>query len=94
MRFWLNIPIGKGDNTYFFYIGGREYKARRLKDLYKAFPGQSAELKAYVKENQYTLEKAQQAFKVISYLKTLVNPSPSTYTVHQGRPFPGRPFFC
>lgn len=64
----------KGDNTYFFSIDGREYKARRLKDLYKAFPDQSADLKAFVKERQYTLEKAQQAFQVIAFLKTLVNP--------------------
>lgn len=64
----------KGDNTYFFSIDGREYKVRRLKDLYKAFPDQSADLKAFVKERQYTLEKAQQAFQVIAFLKTLVNP--------------------
>ena len=28
----------KNDNTYFFYADGAEYKAKRLKDLYTAFP--------------------------------------------------------
>lgn len=61
----------KGNNTYIFKIGGVQYKAQRLKDLYKAFPDQAPALKAYVKEKKYTLENAQQALQVISYLKQL-----------------------
>ena len=28
----------KGDNTYFFTLDGKQYKVKRLKDLYNAFP--------------------------------------------------------
>lgn len=62
----------KSDNTYFFTAGGKEYKAKRLKDLYKAFPEQAPQLKAYVKEKKFTMENAQQALAVISYLKGLL----------------------
>lgn len=62
----------KSDNTYFFTAGGQEYKAKRLKDLYKAFPEQAPQLKAYVKEKKFTMENAQQALAVISYLKGLL----------------------
>lgn len=61
----------KSDNTYFFKIAGQEYKAKRLKDLYKSFPDRADQLKAYVKEKKYTMENAQQALAVISYLKSL-----------------------
>lgn len=62
----------KGDNTYIFRIGDTEYTAKRLKDLYKAFPEQKEALKAYVKEKKYTMENAQEALNVISYLRGLV----------------------
>lgn len=61
----------KGNNTYLFKIGGVQYKAQRLKDLYKAFPDKAPALKAYVKEKKYTMENAQQAIQVITYLKQL-----------------------
>jgi len=63
----------KNDNTYFFYADGAEYKAKRLKDLYTAFPQQAPALKAYVKEKKYTMENAQEALTVIAYLKSLLN---------------------
>ena len=62
----------KNDNTYFFFADGKEYKAKRLKDLYAAFPQQTPALKAYVKEKKYTMENAQQALTVIAYLKSLL----------------------
>ncbi len=61
----------KNDNTYFFTLDGTEYKVKRLKDLYKAFPDKAPALKEYVKEKKYTMENAQQALSVIAYLKTL-----------------------
>ena len=61
----------KGDNTYFFTLDGTEYKVKRLKDLYKAFPDKAPALKEFVKEKKYTMENAQQALSVIAYLKTL-----------------------
>ena len=61
----------KNDNTYFFTLDGKEYKVKRLKDLYKAFPDKAPALKEYVKEKKYTMENAQQALTVIAYLKTL-----------------------
>lgn len=62
----------KADNTYFFSVDGQEYKVRRLKDLYKAFPDQAPALKAYAKEKKYTMENAQDALRVIGKLKELV----------------------
>ena len=61
----------KNDNTYFFSLDGVQYKVKRLKDLYKAFPDKAPALKAYVKEKKYTMENARQALTVIAYLKTL-----------------------
>ena len=61
----------KNDNTYFFSFDGAEYKVKRLKDLYKAFPDKAPALKASVKEKKYTMENARQALTVIAYLKTL-----------------------
>lgn len=62
----------RSDNTYFFSMNGQEYRVRRVNDLYRAFPAQSAQLKAFIKEHHYRMEKAQQALKVITYLKTLL----------------------
>lgn len=62
----------KGDNTYFFSIGGTEYKVKKLKDIYKAFPDVSKQLKAFVKANQLTMENAADAVLVIDHLRTLV----------------------
>lgn len=62
----------KNDNTYFFTVNGTEYKAKRVNDLYKAFPQQKAELKAYVKQKKYSMDNAQQALSVIMYLKGLI----------------------
>jgi len=59
-------------NTYFFFVGGREWKARRLKDLYKAFPDQAAALKSFAKEHRYRMENAQQALQIITYLQELL----------------------
>lgn len=67
----VEVWTRKNDNTYFFTVAGVEYKAKRLKDLYTAFPAQAPALKAYVKEKKYTMENAQQALSVIAYLKSL-----------------------
>ena len=68
----LDLWKMKGDNTYFFTIAGREYKAKRLQDLYKAFPSVSKELKAYAREGNLTLEKADDAARVIGHLVSLL----------------------
>lgn len=61
----------KNDNTYFFTIEGTEYKVKRLKDLYKAFPDKAPALKELVKKNKYTMENAQHAFQILAYLRSL-----------------------
>lgn len=63
----------RSDNTYFFRVNGKEYQARRLKDLYRAFPAQSATLKAFVKEHHYKMENAQQALQIIAHLQNLLH---------------------
>ena len=62
----------KGDNTYFFVLDGKEYKAKRLQDLYKQFPSVSKDLKSYARANNLTLEKADDAAKVIGQLVSLL----------------------
>lgn len=61
----------KNENTYFFRVGERECSARRLKDLYKAFPAQSARLKAYARENKLMMTNAEEAFLLIDRLRAL-----------------------
>lgn len=61
----------KSNNTYFFSIDGQEYKATRLKDLYKSFPQYTEPLKAYVKEHHYSMDNAQQAIQILSHLHLL-----------------------
>ncbi len=62
----------KGDNTYFFSIEGTEYKVKKLKDLYKAFPDAAKQLKSFAKSNQLTMENAADAVRIIDYLRTLL----------------------
>lgn len=62
----------RSSNTYFFRVNGKEYQARQVKDLYKAFPAQSARLKAFVRGHHYRMENAQQALQIISYLQSLL----------------------
>ena len=69
----VEVWTRKNDNTYFFTVAGTEYRVKRLKDLYNAFPQQAPALKAYVKEHRYTMENAQEALSVISRLNSLVS---------------------
>ena len=71
--FSSEIWQSRSANTYFFFAGGREWKARRLKDLYKAFPDQAAALKSFAKEHRYRMENAQQALQIIAHLQNLLH---------------------
>ena len=61
----------KNENTYFFRVGEQYYSARRLKDLYKAFPAQASGLKAYARENKLMMTNAEEAFLLIDRLRAL-----------------------
>ena len=61
----------KNENTYFITIGGSEHKVKYLKDLYKEFPEQKAQLQAYAKANKLTLQNAEDAFKMFDYLYSI-----------------------
>lgn len=63
----------KNDNTYFVQVDGQTYRIKRLKDLYKAFPDHSRELKAYAKEKKLTMQSAEDAFKMFDRLYELHN---------------------
>ena len=67
----VNIWNEASDNTYYFTLDGQEYKIKRLKDLYKAFPDQADQLKAYAKENSYKMTNAEDAIKMIDYLYSI-----------------------
>ncbi|MBQ3723461.1 MAG: hypothetical protein II851_07095 [Bacteroidales bacterium] len=62
----------KNDNTYFVPLDDQWYRIKTLKDLYTAFPAQAAQLKSYAKSNYLTMIKAEDAFKIIDYLQTLL----------------------
>ena len=62
----------KNDNTYFFTVGDQEYRVKRLKDLYKAFPQHAAALKAFAKENELTMTNADDAFRMFDYLWSIL----------------------
>ncbi len=68
----LEVWRQKNENTYFITIGGEEHVIRYLKDLYKEYPAQAKELKAYAKENKLTMLNAEDAFKMFEYLYSLV----------------------
>ena len=62
----------KSDNTYFFMAGGQEHRIRRLKELYRAFPAQSKQLKAFAKANKLTMTNADDAFRLLDYLWSIL----------------------
>lgn len=70
-RYSLEVWQKKNDNTYFISIGGKQCAVKRLKDLYKAFPDKSKELKAYAKANKLTMLNAEDAFKMFDYLNSI-----------------------
>lgn len=59
------------ENNYIFSLDGREYKFRRLKELYKAFPDKAPALKEFVIQNNISLSSAAEALRVIYCLYDL-----------------------
>lgn len=68
----LDIWSIRCENTYFITVGGQYYKARKLADLYKAFPDQAPALKAYAKENKLLMTSAEDSFKIFAELFRLL----------------------
>ena len=68
----LDIWQVRCENTYYLAVDGQYYKARKLKDLYKAFPDQAPSLKAYAKENRLLMTSAEDSFKLFSELFRLL----------------------
>ncbi|MCR5710631.1 MAG: hypothetical protein K6G79_09155 [Bacteroidales bacterium] len=62
----------KNDNTYIITVGDTDYSVKRLKDLYRAFPTVAGQLKAFVRENKLEMTSAEQAFRVIDYLRSIL----------------------
>ena len=62
----------RSDNTYYFEVDGVFCGAKRLKDLYKAFPEAAPQLKAFVKQNKLTMENADNALKVLHELRQIL----------------------
>lgn len=61
----------KNDNTYYFTKGGKEYKVRTLKNVYKAFPQYKEKIQSFVKENDLDMIHADNAVQIIDYIFTL-----------------------
>ena len=62
----LDIWQIRCENTYFITVDGKDYKIKKLSDLYKAFPAQAPALKAYAKENHLLMTNAEDSFKLFS----------------------------
>lgn len=56
------------ENNYIFKYNGREYRFRRLAELYKAFPEKAEGIKSFVRENNITLKSTAEAVRVIYYI--------------------------
>ena len=69
----LDIWSIRCENTYFLTVDGRYYQARKLKDLYKAFPAQAPRLKAFAKENKLLMTSAEDSFTLFSELFRLLD---------------------
>lgn len=67
-----DIWTQKSDNTYFFTVGGKEYRAKYLKTLYDLFPEVKSALKNYARENKLNMSSAENAFKLIDFLQNTV----------------------
>ena len=63
----------KNENTYFLTFGGVDYKVKTLKDLCRAFPDKAEDLKAFAKSNHLMMSKAEDAFRLIDYLHSLID---------------------
>ena len=61
----------KNDNTYYFVKDGVEYGVRSINDIYKKFPNQKAQIKAYVKENKLDMMHTDKALRIIDYLMNI-----------------------
>ena len=68
----LDIWSVRCENTYFITVDGQYYKARKLADLYKAFPAQALALKAYAKENKLLMTSAEDSFKLFAEIFRLL----------------------
>ena len=64
----LDIWSIRCENTYFLTVDGQDYKAKKLKDLYKAFPDVAPQLKAFAKENHLLMTSAEDSFKIFRKL--------------------------
>lgn len=64
----LEVWQMKSDNTYFISVDGRDYRVKKLKDLYKAFPDVAPQLKAFAKENRLLMTSAEDSFKIFRKL--------------------------
>ena len=67
----LEVWQQKNSNTYYFTKGDKDVALRRMNDVYKFFPGQKDQIKAYVKENKLDLMHTQRALRLIAYLMNL-----------------------
>lgn len=63
----------KCDNTYYITVNGQEHKVKLLKDLYREFPDQAGELKAFAKAHKLTMVNAEDAFKLFDFLHSITD---------------------
>ncbi|MCF0160753.1 MAG: hypothetical protein HUJ98_09205 [Bacteroidaceae bacterium] len=55
-------------NVYYVTVGGKEYKFKDMKGIYKQFPEKAEAVKAYAGEHKLDLRTADNALKVLDYL--------------------------
>ncbi len=67
----LDVWKMKNANVYYFEKDGKQYAISRLKNLYKKFPKQKAQLEAFASENGLDFMSAEKAVTLIDYLLSL-----------------------
>lgn len=68
----VEVWNSKSENTYFIEVDGRQYRIRRLKDLYGAFPDLAPQLKSFAKADKNKMLTAEEAFRLFDELFRLV----------------------
>jgi hypothetical protein len=59
----VEVWNSKSENTYFILVDGQQYRIRRPNDLYKAFPAQAQQLKAFAKADKNKMLTAEEALR-------------------------------
>jgi len=59
------------NNTYYFTVGDKDCKVRRVKEIYKLFPQYEEDLRDFIRKDNLLMTNAGQALTIIDHLMTI-----------------------